>query len=208
VSDAQAITKRPATAVILTALQLEIKAVTAHLQNIYEVEDGAHNIYDCGDFIANGRRWSVAVLECGPGNQRAAIAAAFAKTQFDPDVLIFVGVAGGVKNLRLGDVVASTKVYGYQSGKSKQGFQPRPEIALSDHGLEQRAKATARRDGWLNRLLVRPPPDCVPSATVGPIAAGDEVVADDSGETYLRISQMYGDALAIDMESYPCNGVR
>jgi nucleoside phosphorylase len=202
VSDAQAITKRPATAVILTALQLEIKAVTAHLQNIYEVEDGAHNIYDCGDFIANGRRWSVAVLECGPGNQRAAIAAAFAKTQFDPDVLIFVGVAGGVKNLRLGDVVASTKVYGYQSGKSKQGFQPRPEIALSDHGLEQRAKATARRDGWLNRLSVRPPPDCVPSATVGPIAAGDEVVADDSGETYLRISQMYGDALAIDMESY------
>jgi hypothetical protein len=44
VSDAQAITKRPATAVILTALQLEIKAVTAHLQNIYESRM-AHIIY-------------------------------------------------------------------------------------------------------------------------------------------------------------------
>jgi hypothetical protein len=59
-------------------------------------------------------------------------------------VLLFVGVAGGIKNVKLGDIVAETKVYGYEFGKADMTFLPRPPFGQISYSLEKRASAESK----------------------------------------------------------------
>ena len=108
-------------------------------------------------------------------------------------------MAGGIKDVALGDVVASTKVYGYESGKAEETFKPRPEIGLAAYGLEQRARAEARKGDWLQRISVTEP---IPRVFVAPIAAGEKVIASSKSDIYKFLQANYGDAVAVEMEGF------
>jgi nucleoside phosphorylase len=114
-----------------------------------------------------------------------------------PDVVVFVGIAGGIKDVAIGDVVVSTKVYGYESSKAEQRFKLRPEIGLSAYSLEQRAKAEARKGNWLKRLALAP--ELTPRVFVAPIAAGEKVIASTQSEVFQFLQKNYGDAIAVEM---------
>lgn len=191
-------------AVIITALKEECQAVTAHLSNLKEGKDRYNNIYDCGYFEGAAQTWKVVVAEIGVGNITAAIKVSSAVNHFNPDVLLLVGVAGGLKDeISLGSVIASTKIYGYQAGKADESFLVRPEIAYSDWGLEQRAKATARKDIWIRRIInPQFSADTPPEAHVKPIAAGDQVVSSTNSPTFKLLRDHYSDAVAVEMEGY------
>ena len=124
-------------AVVLTAIQAETKAVLRHLDNPRH-EDIRGTWFHVGQFGV----WTVATAEVGAGNASAATIAVRAVTHFSPEVAAFVGIAGGVKDGALGDVVVATKVYGYEAGKEtpKEGFRPRPDVPTSHHELQQRAR--------------------------------------------------------------------
>ena len=117
---------------------------------------------------------------------------------------LFVGVAGGIKDLKHGDVVASSKVYAYESGKDqREGFRPRPSVQLPAYGLEQRPLRGRGAGLAAAHQRVRPRrAGAAPVAKVGPIAAGEKVLASNRTQIYKFVRENYGDALAVEMEGH------
>lgn len=187
-------------AVIVTSLSEEYKAVRNHLAELEEVIHKG-TVYELGNFSCSNGSWMVYICEIGPGNPIASLEVERAIQRFNPHIVLFVGVAGGLKDVNLFDVVAATKVYGYEFGKAKSEFKQRPEVVNSTYSLVQRARADAKKEDWLKRLsgvdIAR-----TPKVFVGPIAAGEKVVADKLSSVYGFIKENYSDALAVDMEGY------
>lgn len=187
-------------AVILTAIPLEYKAVKAHLTDPKEETHQKGNVYEIGQFTGHYHTWDVGIAEVGAGNNTCALEAERAITYFKPQVIIFVGIAGGIKDLELGDVVAADKAYGYEKGKvAAGGFLTRPEVGKSSYALLERAKAEARKDDWKARTT---PTEKCPNlkVIVKPIAAGEKVVTDIRSEVFELIKTHYNDTVAVEME--------
>ena len=63
---------------------------------------------------------------------------------------LFVGVAGGIKDVAIGDVVFATEVHGYEYGKEELGtFLPRGNVARSSYALVEAARQIAYTATWL-----------------------------------------------------------
>ncbi|MGH9643894.1 MAG: hypothetical protein ACRD3Q_15915 [Terriglobales bacterium] len=187
------------TAVILTAIPVEYQAVVRHLKNVREQTHEQGTVYERGEFLAtDGSVWEVCVAETGPGNAVAAREAERAINFFRPDVVMFVGVAGGLKDVRLGDVVVAIRVYGYESGKVGTAFQPRPITHGPAYDLLQRARAETKREDWKKRIgdgssrRLR--------ARVAPIVSGEKVVASRRSALYKFLRSQFSDAEAVEME--------
>lgn len=190
-------------AVILTALQAEYEAVRNHLIGLREEFHSYGYAYETGYFESN---WEVALIEVGMGNAGAAAQTERAINHFKPDVILFVGVAGGLKDVRLGDVVAATKIYGYELGKADTTFKSRPEVWYPAHRLEQRARVEARNGIWRQRVLHgknelpdgRTLSSC--RALTGAVAAGEKVITSLDSVPAKLIAETYSDAIAVEME--------
>ena len=96
-------------------------------------------------------------------------------SHFCPEIVVFVGVAGGLKDVLIGDVVVATKVYGYESGKAKREFRPRPQVHETAYELQQRARAEAKREHWFKRIGTAAKRKF--KVFVAPIASGEKVLA-------------------------------
>ncbi|MGB3300340.1 MAG: hypothetical protein WBA76_18915 [Phormidesmis sp.] len=192
----------PLKAVILTALRVEFQAVRGFLDNLREdTHPSSQTVYERGEFTASGKTWEVGIVEIGPGNVEAAIETNRAIEYFNPQVVLFVGIAGGIKDVAIGDVVAATKTYGYESGKAEaKEFKTRAGVAQSSYALIQRARAEARNLDWLQMLSVAP--QLEPNVWVEPIAAGEKVVASTKSSTYKHLKGNFSDAVAVEMEGY------
>lgn len=189
----------PGRVLLLTALQKEFDAVAR------QVAERVEEVHPQGTVYARGRIGGSEVLLglVGAGNTAAAQETERAISYFEPQVAIFIGVAGGIKDVDLGDVVASTKVYGYESGADRQTFEPRPDVGLSSYPLVQLAMAVAREGAWRQRILLPddlPPSKAEPKAFVAPIAAGQKVVKETEGAVARFLRSSYGGAVAVEME--------
>src|SRR5438309_2829014 len=99
----------PHRAVILTAILPEYEAVRLHLDNVHRNQHG-QVIYQRGTFSTANQIWDVVIRETGLGNVRAAIETLLAIHYFNPVLVLFVGVAGGLKDVELGDLVIPSRV--------------------------------------------------------------------------------------------------
>ena len=198
-----------AKAVILTALSVEHKAVEAHLQPLgsstrltEDIHPETKTIYTKGQFKTDTCIWNIAVAQIDMGNENAALEASKAIIYLNPDVILFVGVAGGIKDVEIGDVVAASIVYRYESGKVlADRTLPRPKLGEANYDLKQRASAESRKELWQKRILSGlGKSEKTPKSYVKPIAAGEKVIASRKTEIYKYLREYYDDALAVEME--------
>src|SRR5260370_16009508 len=171
-------------AVIVTALEKEFRAMRNHLVDWEDVTNGkTQAVYTVGALAGAPHECDVCLVETGPGNAAAAAETSEAISYFRPDVVLLVGIAGGLKDVKVGDVVAATHVWNYERAKVKDAeFEPRADGGPCNYGLVSRARAVSRGDRWKAGL------EPEPTSYLGPIVAGDKIVAARDSATFRAIS--------------------
>lgn len=187
-------------ALIVTALQLERHAVREHLDDLDTRREGSI-VVDVGRFGVDTAAIQVGIIECGPGNIDSAAFTTASVMKLQPKVVLMVGVAGGIKDLRIGDVVASSKIYWAEPGRSENDqIKPRPDFGPVSAGLVQVARAVAADNTWQSRRRGNAANAQMPQAIVAPIVVGERVVASRESADARRIYGAFSDAVAIAME--------
>lgn len=186
--------------VILTALGIEQDAVLEHLVDTAVHEHSKGTLFDVGT-IAGHPGHRVAVGVTGAGTTTAAALTERARAEFSPAVMMFVGIAGGLRDkLDLGDVVVATKVHSYQGGRSENDeFLVRPRSWELSHRLDQKARRLCRKNGWYDWLSEQARA-AEPKVSFAPIAVGDVVLDSTTSELARRIRTSFNDAVAVEME--------
>jgi len=194
----------PATfrAVIFTAIGVEYTAIRDYLGGDVRRQEENGTVYEVGTVAGMRGGWQLALAETGPGSTTAALELDRAVRVFDPEIALFIGVAGGRKDVGLGDVVVADAIYDYEAGKSTlDGFQPRMRTHYPAHRLLQWARMVARENRWQQRI--RPScPQPPPASFVKPIVTGSKVIAHDGADAALVLDRYASDALAVETEGH------
>ncbi|MEZ4992354.1 MAG: hypothetical protein R2824_18160 [Saprospiraceae bacterium] len=182
---------------ILTPVEVEYKAVRScfdHLQKV--VKEG--NIYETGHFQGKHHLYSIVIRQTGSKNEDISLATERGIRHFQPSMVFLLGICGGVKDVRLGDVVVATKAYGYESTKeTDDGPVVRPESLPYDAELIEWARQLAREYNWQSARAVDPSVKVV----FAPIASGNKVITSTSSSVYQLLKKFYNDTAAVEMEA-------
>jgi nucleoside phosphorylase len=194
-----------ACAIVIGALTSEMRAVKQLLGDVREEQHPKHeSLAYVGRLEGKHLTWRVAVLASQQTEADAAVLTERAISWFDPDVALFVGVAGGIKDVRAGDVVAADSVDDVEYGKAwSDKYEARPKQFHGSHGLISRARFSGEETAWRRRIIV---PNCEvplnsePTVHIEPISTGKKVLAGTEGEIYERVRAASPRAVAYDME--------
>lgn len=185
-------------ALILTALPLEMAALKSQLPEGQTRREPNGVRTFATTLVGNLIVWEIRASMTGMGNATSATAAAHSPDGFVPDILVFVGIGGGLKpsGQKHGDVVIVNRAYNASAGKEATGqdgatnFSTRPvseRISLPLEELAGNVAATMRLPA---------------SITVGPVASTEAVLGTANGPLYQRIRSTLNDCSIVDMESY------
>ncbi len=195
-------------AVILTPIEPELQAMIKQLEHVEAKKIPLGKAYYQGEIDTKDGRLNVAVLQTGSCLGNITAYSMEAAGFFKPKIMLLVGIAGGLKDVKLGDVVIGTKAYNYEMGKQfAHGFSARFEgFSYSLFALEQ-AKMVGRNPKWRNRI------DYGKHNTMGfsketiavisgPIASGNKVIEDINNPIIRTIHKVYNDTVAVEMEAH------
>ena len=168
---------------ILGAMEEEITPLLEILKDYKEIKY-ANNSY----YLANFEQHELILAYSKIGKVNSTLSAAVMIEKFGAQVLLFTGVAGAHKSLKIGDLLVATKLCQYDLDITAfghpLGFVPGNEIFIkTDEKLNELAKQVASE---LGKKLA-----------FGTIATGDEFICDESKKN--KIMQVF-DAEACEME--------
>ncbi len=189
---------------ILTALEVERAAIEQYLVNIESVSHPTTGTdYTKGAYCCNDEMLEVIVARTDQTNVNAAIETERAISHFEPEFVFFAGVAGGLKDVEVGDVVIGRDVYGYERGKAEEAiFKQRPQFGASSYSLEQLAGNYAKSHDWKEKIKVLLNPEFAPviRTFTGTIASGEKVDASIDSDLHQFLKKNASHSLAIEME--------
>ena len=189
--------------VIQTALALEQQAVTNKLKNVVDYKHPvSKTIYKVGNYFSKGNKLQVIVGRTNQTNVNAAIETERVIQHFKPTYLFFLGVAGGLKDVGIGDIVVGTDVVGYERGKTKEEFLLRPQFGFASYELEQKAVSFINSEEWQlqSSTLLNKKFNNKILALSGTIASGEKVIGSIKAPLYLFLKKKCSHALAVEME--------
>jgi len=170
---------------ILVAMEEEIKRLTEEIKESKTFEIAKQTFYD-----GKIHNQPVTVVQAGIGKVNATIATSLLIHEFDVDVVINTGSAGGVgAGLSIGELVVSTELtyndvdnrgFGYTYGQIPQ----MPERYLTDETLRKMIERAAKKLDWFVQS--------------GLIVTGDSFISSD--EDIERIKEYFPEALVTEME--------
>ena len=187
------------TILILTPIKIEYTQVRNQLvQSSLKRLVRSGVTYEKGQFLGRNHDFTVYIKQTGSKNINIALATQSALQDIQPTIVILTGIAGGVKDVNIGDVLVANKLYGYESGKeTDKGFVSRPEAIYCSPDLYSLSESITRNNNWKRRS------NFAQTSTVfyGPIAAGDKVVSSKKSIVYQRLKTHFNDTLGIEMEA-------
>lgn len=189
---------------VLTALPVERDAVIKHLTDVkIEKHPEVGTDYHRGFYLFTSGKIDVIVARTGQTNTNAAIETERALQFYKPSHAFFVGVAGGLKDVKVGDIVIGSDVYGYESGKDDiDSFKARPQFGASSYDLERVANSYAISSSWkkISSSLVDIQFSTNISVVSGTIASGEKIDASHKSELHKYIMVHASHAVAVEME--------
>ena len=100
--------EEPFDVLFVTALGIEARAISEHLRGTSQRQVGEGIQVDVGTLPDGNGGGLAAVAEVGRGNVAASITTTRIMESVPVSTVIVVGVAGGIKDVEIGDVVASS----------------------------------------------------------------------------------------------------
>ncbi|WP_245956979.1 5'-methylthioadenosine/adenosylhomocysteine nucleosidase [Aestuariispira insulae] len=187
-----------------------IGALDEEIEWIHSSMEAVSDYRHAGITVSSGlfRDCPIVLAKCGIGKVNAAICTQMLIDRFEPDRLLFSGVAGGLlPNMRVGDLVIASHLIQYDINLTVFGRRP-GELPGEDRMIESDpAMVNLASDAYDQAFTPGP---AVPNLMVGTVVSGDKFISDQ--ET-LRWLQREFAAVATEMEGaavgYTCrlNGV-
>ena len=148
--------------------------------------------YECGSLEIENVIWNVALFETDKYLADIQLKTHQILDELQPTYAFLVGIAGGVRDVEIGDIVIGTKAYTYEYGKAeKEGIKNIPTVEdFSDLLIEQTKQLDREQEAvGFKRIF-------------GPINSGNKVIKDKNSQEFKIISSHYPDTIAVEMESY------
>jgi len=195
-------------AAIFTAKSTETVAVRAQLVGPIGSRKAGNAVYDVWHLKVQGEGGAVvpdlevALYETKRGQEAVMRAVPQIVTEFNADVVLYLGCAGGMASkLRIGDVFVVTDVWPYELGKeTDQGFVSRAHPLPPDNLMIDYAKLESERQAWRKRI----PSEFAgaPEVKFGALASGSKVLATEEGASWKLTTRLTDEAYAVDTEGY------
>ena len=184
---------------ILTPITIEYNGVRKQLiPTSIQSETHAGLQYEIGQFQGSYHNFEIVISRTGSRNTDIALATEKAIQQYNPVIVILTGIAGGVKDVKIGDIVVANKMYGYESGKeTEEGFVSRPEVFNCSMDLVGHAEKIGQSAQWKYRSQFSQSSNVL----LGPIISGDKVISSTNSVVYQRLKKHFNDTLALEMEA-------
>lgn len=189
---------------MLTALPVERDAVISHITDVkLERHPEVGTDYHRGILTSPLGIFDVVVGRTDQTNINAAMETERALQYYKPSHIFYVGIAGGLKDVKVGDIVIGSEVIGYERGKAEERmFKPRPLFGASSYELERAANSFAISSSWeaISTSLKNDHFSSDIAVLSGTIASGEKVDASYKSDLHRHIKVNASHALAIEME--------
>jgi nucleoside phosphorylase len=186
--------------IILTAVDQEY--IT--MENIFEKTfQKTNEEIDGGNrytVFSNSDEYTIYLSKTGQGNSEAATRTTHAIKTLEPDLLIFVGTCGAIKDVKIGDIIIADRVYDYHRGKeTDNGFVSKPKSWVINAEIRSICGSYVEE---FNKANCSNADSKSSRACIGTIGSGEAIISGKHTHNKDIIDNHYGDIIAVEMEGF------